>query len=95
MKIVQSKNLVNLFFVFILIYLIYHLFNGRYTIQNYFISKFEKEMFEKLNQQLKQDISDINMDLNALYYEKDDFIDEIIKRNNFFLNETEIVLKLD
>ena len=52
-------------------------------------------MFEKLNQQLKQDISDINMDLNALYYEKDDFIDEIIKRNNFFLNETEIVLKLD
>ena len=89
-----SKLLLNLFFVFILFYLTYHIFNGRYNIQNYLINKFELKLFQDFHYNLKQKSTAVDMDLKALYYEGEDFIDELSKQNSLPL-PGETVLKLD
>ena len=89
-----SKLLLNLFFVFILFYLTYHIFNGRYNIQNYLINKFELKLFQDFHYNLKQKSIAVDMDLKALYYEGEDFIDELSKQNSLPL-PGETVLKLD
>ena len=94
MRFSGSKLLLNLFFVFILFYLTYHIFNGRYNIQNYLINKFELKLFQDFHYNLKQKSTAVDMDLKALYYEGEDFIDELSKQNSLpLLGET--VLKLD
>ena len=94
MKFFSSKILINLFFIFIIFYLTYHILIGRYTLQNYFINKFELKLFQDFHYNLKQKSLAVDMDLEALYYQHDDFIDELSKQNK--LPELgEIVIKLD
>ena len=94
MRFSGSKLLLNLFFVFILFYLTYHIFSGRYNIQNYLINKFELKLFQDFHYNLKQKSTAVDMDLKALYYEGEDFIDELSKQNSLPL-PGETVLKLD
>ena len=94
MRFSGSKLLLNLFFVFILFYLTYHIFNGRYNIQNYLINKFELKLFQDFHYNLKQKSIAVDMDLKALYYEGEDFIDELSKQNSLPL-PGETILKLD
>ena len=94
MRFSGSKLLLNLFFVFILFYLTYHIFNGRYNIQNYLINKFELKLFQDFHYNLKQKSTAVDMDLKALYYEGEDFIDELSNQDSLpQLGET--ILKLD
>ena len=80
------KNLFNLniFYsfisVFVLLYLCYHLFYGKYNIGNYLINDFKEELLINEYNNLTSKISSIDKDLNALYTNKDDFIDEITKK---------------
>ena len=94
MRFFGSKLLLNLFFVFILFYLTYHIFNGRYNIQNYLINKFELKLFQDFHYNLKQKSTAVDMDLKALYYEGEDFIDELSKQNSL-PQAGEIIIKLD
>ena len=94
MRFSGSKLLLNLFFVFILFYLTYHIFNGRYNIQNYLINKFELKLFQDFHYNLKQKSTAVDMDLKALYYEGEDFIDELSKQNSL-PQAGEIIIKLD
>ena len=94
MRFSGSKLLLNLFFVFILFYLTYHIFSGRYNIQNYLINKFELKLFQDFHYNLKQKPLAIDMDLNALRNESDDFLDELSKQFSEPENG-EILFKLD
>ena len=80
MRFFSSKILVNIFFILLLFYLVYHTFNGRYNIQNYLINKFELKLFQDFHYNLKQKTLAIDMDLNALRNESDDFLDELSKQ---------------
>ena len=94
MRFFNSKILVNIFFILLLFYLVYHTFNGRYNIQNYLINKFELKLFQDFHYNLKQKTLAIDMDLNALRNESDDFLDELSKQFSEPENG-EILLKLD
>ena len=94
MRFFSTKILVNIFFIFILLYLTYHPFHGRYNIQNYLINKFELKLFQDFHYNLKQKTLAIDMDLNALRNESDDFLDELSKQFSDPDNG-EILLKLD
>ena len=94
MRFFGSKLILNLIFIFFLFYLTYHIFNGRYNIQNYLINKFELKLFQDFHYNLKQKSIAVDMDLKALYYEGEDFIDELSKQNSLPL-PGETVLKLD
>ena len=80
MRFFNSKILLNIVFVFLLFYFIYHTFNGKYNLQNYLINKFELKLFQDFHYNLKQKSLAVDMDLKALYYEKDDFLDELSKQ---------------
>ena len=94
MRFFNSKILVNIFFILLLFYLVYHTFNGRYNIQNYLINKFELKLFQDFHYNLKQKTLAIDMDLNALRNESDDFLDELSKQFSGPENG-EILFKLD
>ena len=94
MRFFSSKILLNIVFVFLLFYLIYHSFNGKYNLQNYLINKFELKLFQDFHYNLKQKSLAVDMDLKALYYEKDDFLDELSKQFSEPENR-ETILKLD
>ena len=94
MRFFSSKILVNIFFILLLFYLVYHTFNGRYNIQNYLINKFELKLFQDFHYNLKQKTLAIDMDLNALRNESDDFLDELSKQFSEPENG-EILFKLD
>ena len=94
MRFFNSKILLNIVFVFLLFYLIYHTFNGKYNLQNYLINKFELKLFQDFHYSLKQKSLAVDMDLKALYYEKDDFLDELSKQSSEPENG-ETIIKLD
>ena len=94
MRFFNSKILLNIVFVFLLFYLTYHTFNGKYNLQNYLINKFELKLFQDFHYNLKQKSLAVDMDLKALYYEKDDFLDELSKQYSS-PQSGETVLKLD
>ena len=94
MRFFNTKILVNMFFILLLVYLAYHTFNGRYNIQNYLINKFELKLFQDFHYNLKQKTLAIDMDLNALRNESDDFLDELSKQFSEPENG-EILFKLD
>ena len=94
MKFFSAKIFINIFFIFILFYLTHHTFNGRYNIQNYLINKFELKLFQDFHYNLKQKSLAVDMDLKSLYYEKDDFLDELSKQYSQPENG-ETLLKLD
>ena len=95
MKFLKTSNLINFFFVFVLIYLIYHTVYGKFNIGNYLIYQFEEKMYKKLQSNLDQKMLDINIDLHSFYSNKDDYIDEITKQNNPNIQNGETILKLD
>ena len=94
MKFFSSKILINLFFILLIFYLTYHILIGRYTLQNYFINKFELKLFQDFHYNLKQKSLAVDMDLEALYYQYDDFMDELSKQN-VLPDSGEIIIKLD
>ena len=94
MKFFSSKILINLFFILLIFYLTYHILIGRYTLQNYFINKFELKLFQDFHYNLKQKSLAVDMDLKALYYQYDDFMDELSKQN-VLPDSGEIIIKLD
>ncbi len=95
MKFLKANNLVNFFFAFVLIYLIYHTVYGKFNVGNYLIYQFEQKMYKKLQSNLDQKMLDINIDLHSFYSNKEDYIDEITKQNNPNIQDGETILKLD
>ena len=95
MKFLKASSLINFFFIFVLIYLIYHPVYGKFNIGNYLIYQFEEKMYKKLQSNLDQKMLDINIDLHSFYSNKEDYIDEITKQNNPNIQDGETILKLD
>ena len=95
MKFLKASSLINFFFIFVLIYLIYHTVYGKFNIGNYLIYQFEEKMYKKLQSNLDQKMLDINIDLHSFYSNKEDYIDEITKQNNPNIQDGETVIKLD
>ena len=95
MKFLKASSLINFFFIFVLIYLIYHTVYGKFNIGNYLIYQFEEKMLKKLQSNLDQKMLDINIDLHSFYSNKEDYIDEITKQNNPNIQDGETILKLD
>ena len=95
MKFLKASSLINFFFVFVLIYLIYHTVYGKFNFGNYLIYQFEEKMYKKLQSNLDQKMLDINIDLHSFYSNKEDYIDEITKQNNPNIQDGETILKLD
>ena len=95
MKFLKASSLINFFFIFVLIYLIYHTVYGKFNIGNYLIYQFEEKMYKKLQSNLDQKMLDINIDLQSFYSNKEDYIDEITKQNNPNIQDGETILKLD
>ena len=95
MKFLKVSSLINFFFIFVLIYLIYHTVYGKFNIGNYLIYQFEEKMYKKLQSNLDQKMLDINIDLHFFYSNKEDYIDEITKQNNPNIQDGETILKLD
>ena len=94
MRFFSSKILVNILFIFVLFYLVYHTFNGKDNVQNFLINKFQLKLFQDFQYSLKQKTLAIDMDLNALRNESDDFLDELSKQFSEPENG-EILFKLD
>ena len=63
-------------------------------MQNYLINKFELKLFQDFHYNLKQKTLAIDMDLNALRNDSNDFLDELSKQFSEPKNG-EILLKLD
>ena len=95
MKFLKASSIINFFFIFVLIYLIYHTVYGKFNIGNYLIYQFEEKMYKKLQSNLDQKMLDINIDLHSFYSNKEDYIDEITKQNNPNIQDGETILKLD
>ena len=97
MRAQRTNILVNLFFVFILTYLVYHSFIGNFNIQNYLIYKFEQKYFEDVNSKLEHNIEFLNKDIYALIYidQHPDMRDEISKRKNPLPQNGEVLIKID
>jgi cell division protein FtsB len=94
-KFLKASSLINFFFIFVLIYLIYHTVYGKFNIGNYLIYQFEEKMYKKLQSNLDQKMLDINIDLHSFYSNKEDYIDEITKQINPNIQDGETILKLD
>ena len=95
MKFLKANSIINLFFAFVLIYLIYHTIYGKFNIGNYLIYQFEQKMYIKLQETLKKNMIDLNVDLHSFYSNKDDYIDEISKQKNTNPTDSEVIIKLD
>ena len=95
MKFLKASSLINFFFIFVLIYLIYHTVYGKFNVGNYLIYQFEEKMYKKLQSNLDQKMLDINIDLHSFYSNKEDYIDEITKQINPNIQDGETILKLD
>ena len=95
MKFLKASSLINFFFIFVLIYLIYHTVYGKFNIGNYLIYQFEEKMYKKLQSNLDQKMLDINIDLQSFYSNNEDYIDEITIQNNPNIQDGETILKFD
>ncbi len=95
MKFLKPSSLINFFFIFVLIYLIYHTVYGRFNIGNYLIFQFEEKIYKNLQSKLDQKMNDIDVDLNSYYNNKEDYIDEITMQNNPNIQDNETIIKLD
>ena len=70
MKFLKASSLINFFFIFVLIYLIYHTVYGKFNIGNYLIYQFEEKIYKNLQSKLDQKMNDIDVDLNSYYNNK-------------------------
>jgi hypothetical protein len=68
---------------------------GNFNIQNYLVYKFEEKIYKQKQDILDKNISDLAMDLDALYNQKEDYLEELQIQKNPLPNEGETVLKLD
>ena len=95
MKFLKANSIINLFFAFVLVYLIYHTIYGKFNTGNYLIHQFEQKMYLKLQEKLKKNMIDLNVDLHSFYSNKEDYIDEISKQKNTNPADAEVIIKLD
>ncbi len=95
MKFLKASSILNFFFVFVLIYLIYHTIYGKFNIGNFLIYQYEERMYKKYQSNLDQKMLDINIDLNSFYHNKEDYIDELANQKNINIEEGETIIKLD
>ena len=95
MKFLKASSILNFFFVFVLIYLLYHTIYGKFNIGNYLIYQYEERMYKKYQSNLDQKMLDINIDLNSFYNNKEDYIDELANQKNINIEEGETIIKLD
>ena len=95
MKFLKANNLINFFFAFVMIYLIYHTIYGKFNVGNYLIYKYEYKMYLRLQEKLNIEMNDLNIDLHSFYSNKDDYIDEITKQKNTNPVDGEVIIKLD
>ena len=86
---------INLIFGYTLFYLIFHTFNDRLNVQAYLVQSFEKELFEEKQRLINLKIESIEMDLFAMYAEKEDMYDELSKKYYPDPRNDETVLKID
>ena len=68
---------------------------GNFNIQNYLVYKFEEKIYKQKQDILDKNIRDLAMDLDALYNQKEDYLEELQIQKNPLPNEGETVLKLD
>lgn len=68
---------------------------GNFNIQNYLVYKFEEKIYKQKQDIPDKNISDLAMDLDALYNQKEDYLEELQIQKNPLPNEGETVLKLD
>ena len=94
-RVLRSSLVINSVFVFFLIYFTFHLFTDNLNIQKYLVLEFEKRLFEEKQRLINLKIESIDMDLFAMYAEKEDMYDELSKKQYPDPRNGEIVLKLD
>ena len=94
-RVFKSNFAINSVFVFFLFYFIFHLFTDNLNIQKYLVLEFEKKLFEEKQRLVNLKIESIEMDLFAMYAEKEDMYDELSKKNYPDPRNGETVLKLD
>lgn len=87
--------LMNVFFIFIIFYLIYHTLYGKFNIQYLLVYSFENKLFEHQQNKIEKKIKDIEADLFALYTEKQDMTEELYFKYNPGPQGAETVIKLD
>ena len=79
-KIFNYNMLINLIIFIISLYLIYHLLYGQFNVGNFLINQFYETLLDDKFLKINNKIIDINKELNALYTNKEDFLDEITKQ---------------
>ena len=94
-RVLRSSLVINSVFVFFLIYFTFHLFTDNLNIQKYLVLEFEKKLFEEKQRLINLKIESIDMDLFAMYAEKEDMYDELSKKHYPDPRNGETVLKLD
>ena len=94
-RLLKSSLVINSAFVFFIFYFIFHLFTDNLSIQKYLVLEFEKRLFEEKQRLINLKIESIDMDLFAMYAEKEDMYDELSKKNYPDPRNGETVLKLD
>ena len=94
-KFLNSNLLFNLFIFFLTIYLCYHLLFGKYNIGNFLINNFYEKIINEELEYIKTEIGQINLDLNALYTNREDFIDEVTKQRYSAISPGEVLIKID
>ena len=95
LRVFTNKYLYNSVFLFFLLYFTFHLFTDNLNIQKYLVLEFEKKLFEEKQRLINLKIESIEMDLFAMYAEKEDMYDELSKKQYPDPRNGETVLKLD
>ena len=94
-RVLKSSLVINSAFVFFIFYFTFHLFTDNLSIQKYLLLEFEKKLFEEKQRLINLKIESIDMDLFAMYAEKEDMYDELSKKQYPDPRNGETVLKLD
>ena len=94
-RVLKSSLVINSVFVFFIFYFIFHLFTDNLSIQKYLVLEFEKKLFEEKQRLINLKIESIDMDLFAMYAEKEDMFDELSKKQYPDPRNGELVIKID
>lgn len=94
-RVLKSSLVINSVFAFFLFYFIFHLFTDNLNIQKYLVLEFEKKLFEEKQRLINLKIESIDMDLFAMYAEKEDMLDELSKKQYPDPRNGELVIKID
>ena len=94
-RIFKSNLVINSVFIFFILYFTFHLFTDNLNIQKYLVLEFEKKLFEEKQRLINLKIESIDMDLFAMYAEKEDMLDELSKKQYPDPRNGELVIKID